>query len=136
MRTATSGENLLPLPADRKSRAFQEVISRYLRREPAEPGEARSYNVVQRATYLTVIFVLFPLVIWTGLAMSPAFTSAVPLAAGWLGGRQSARTLHFFVSDLLLVFLVVHVTMVIVSGFKSRMRAMITGRIGVAKERE
>jgi len=76
-----------------------------------------------------VIFVLFPLVIWTGLAMSPAFTSAVPWAVNALGGRQSARTLHFFVSGSLLLFFVVHVTMVVLAGFRSRMRGMITGRV-------
>ena len=84
--------------------------------------------MVQRIAYLAVIFVLFPLVIWTGLAMSPAFDSAVPAAVNVLGGRQSARTLHFFVSGFLLLFLIVHVTMVVLAGFRSRMRAMITGR--------
>ena len=125
-------QDLFPVPADRKWRAFQEVFTRSLRRAPTEQAAARSYNVVQQTTYLMVIFVLFPLVIWTGLAMSPAFTSAVPLAASALGGRQSARTLHFLVSGLLVVFLVVHVAMVVVAG---RMRAMITGRVVVAKER-
>ncbi len=128
-------KNLFPLPADRNRRAFRQAIVRHLPWAPTAAAKAGSYNVVQRTTYLIVIFVLFPLVIWTGLAMSPAFTGAVPLAASALGGRQSARTIHFFVSNLLLVFLVVHVTMVIVSGFKSRMRAMITGRVVVAKER-
>ena len=66
--------------------------------------------------------------------MSPAFDSAVPLAVNALGGRQSARTLHFFVSGLLLLFLVVHVTMIVLAGFWSRMRAMITGRAVVAPE--
>jgi thiosulfate reductase cytochrome b subunit len=74
-----------------------------------------------------VILVLFPLIIWTGLAMSPSFTSAFPATAALLGGRQSARTIHFFVSWLLLLFLLLHVTMVALSGFWSRMRAMITG---------
>lgn len=120
--------NLLPARADRTWRAFWAVIAKSLRRSPPDPSEARSYNVVQRTTYLTVIFLLFPLVIWTGLAMSPAFTSAVPVAVTALGGRQSARTLHFFVSGALLLFLVVHVAMVYLAGFKSRMRAMITGR--------
>jgi thiosulfate reductase cytochrome b subunit len=127
-------KNLFPSPADRTWRAFQGAIARQLRWAPAA-AKAGSYNVLQRTTYLIVIFVLFPLVIWTGLAMSPAFTAAVPLAASALGGRQSARTIHFFVSDLLLVFLVVHVTMVIIAGFRTRMRAMITGRIVAAKER-
>ena len=121
-------KDLFPASADRTWRAFREVIARYLRRAPPEETEAHSYNVVQRSAYLTVIFVLFPLVIWTGLAMSPAFDSAVPAAVNALGGRQSARTLHFFVSGSLLLFLVVHVAMVVQAGFRRRMRAMITGR--------
>jgi hypothetical protein len=60
--------------------------------------------------------------------MSPAFTAAVPESVVLLGGRQTARTLHFFISGLLLVLLVVHVTMVVLAGFRSRMQAMITGR--------
>jgi thiosulfate reductase cytochrome b subunit len=90
---------------------------------------------MQRTAYLMVIFVLFPLVIWTGLVMSPAFDSAVPAAVTALGGRQSARTLHFFVSGSLLLFLVVHVTMVVLAGFRSRMSAMIIGRATTPKER-
>lgn len=92
------------------------------------PDDAWSYNPVQRLAYLSVIFVLFPLVIWTGLAMSPAFDSAVPSAVTLLGGRQSARTIHFFISLFLVLFLLVHVSMVVRAGFRSRMRAMITGR--------
>jgi thiosulfate reductase cytochrome b subunit len=98
-----------------------------LRREKHDSTEETSYNLVQRTVYVVVIFVLFPLVIWTGLAMSPSFTSAFPATAALLGGRQSARTIHFFVSWLLLLFLIVHVTMIAVSGFRRRMRAMITG---------
>jgi thiosulfate reductase cytochrome b subunit len=120
--------NLFPAPGDRTWRAFWAVIARYLRRAPPEEEEAHSYNVIQRTAYLIVIFLLFPLVIWTGLALSPAFDSAVPAAVTALGGRQSARTLHFFVSGALLLFLVVHVAMIVLAGFRSRMRAMITGR--------
>ena len=128
-------KNLLPLPADRNWRAIRHVFAKSLHRGPPDPGESRTYNVVQRATYLAVIFVLFPLVIWTGLALSPAFDSAVPAAVNLLGGRQSARTLHFFVSDLLVLFLIVHVAMIVLTGFWNRMRAMITGRIEVPEER-
>jgi len=124
--------DLLPARTDRTWRAFWEVIAKYLRRAPPDEAEAYSYNVIQRTAYLSVIFILFPLVIWTGLAMSPAFDSAVPAAVNALGGRQSARTIHFFVSGLLLLFLVVHVTMIALAGFWSRMRAMITGRVAVA----
>jgi thiosulfate reductase cytochrome b subunit len=82
-----------------------------------------------------VVFILFPLVIWTGLAMSPGFDSAFPPAVNLLGGRQSARTLHFFISAALLLFLIVHISMVVLSGFRSRMRAMITGRVVAPQER-
>ena len=109
-------------------------MAKYLRRVPPDPAEERSYNVLQRTAYLGVIFVLFPLIIWTGLAMSPAFTAACPAAVILLGGRQSARTIHFFVSWFLVGFFVVHVAMVAVSGFWSRMRGMITGRVKAAGE--
>ena len=121
-------KNLLPAQADRTWRAFWGVIAKSIHRVTPDAAETRSYNIVQRTAYLMVIFLLFPLVIWTGLAMSPAFTSAVPATVIALGGRQSARTLHFFVSGFLVLFLVVHVAMVYLAGFKSRMRAMITGR--------
>jgi thiosulfate reductase cytochrome b subunit len=121
-------KDLVPAPPDRKWRAYWEVVASYLRRAPPEGAQAHSYNVMQRTAYLAVIFILFPLVIWTGLAMSPAVDSAVPAIVNLLGGRQSARTLHFFISGALLLFLIVHVAMIVHAGFWSRMRAMITGR--------
>ena len=126
--------DLVPEKKEWSWRAYWRRCRKYLRRERPDAAEARSYNVLQRTAYLAVIFVLFPLVIWTGLAMSPAFTGAFPAAVILLGGRQSARTLHFFVSWLLVIFFVVHVTMVALSGFWSRMRAMITGRSGGTEE--
>jgi thiosulfate reductase cytochrome b subunit len=128
-------KNLLPGKADRSLRAFSTTIAHHLRFERPSEAEAWSYNVLQRLTYLFVIFVLFPLVIWTGLAMSPAFVSAAPATVTLLGGQQSARTIHFFVSLALVLFLVVHVVMICRAGFRSRMRAMITGRPGKNMER-
>jgi thiosulfate reductase cytochrome b subunit len=128
-------KNLVPGRGQRTWSAFRSVMAKTFRRGPLDAGEARSYNVVQRATYLIVIFVLFPLVIWTGLAMSPAFTGAFPWTVIALGGRQSARTLHFFVSGVLLLFVVVHVAMVYLAGFRSRVRAMITGHVMAEEER-
>jgi thiosulfate reductase cytochrome b subunit len=128
-------KNLLPGEADLSWRVFSAAIAKQLRFERPSEAEAWSYNVLQRLTYLLVIFVLFPLVIWTGLAMSPAFVSAVPTAVTVFGGQQSARTIHFFVSLSLLIFLLVHVVMVCLAGFRSRMRAMITGRAGTHLER-
>ena len=120
--------------ASRSRRALASAIVRHLRFRPARAEDAWSYNAVQRLTYLIVIFGLFPLVIWTGLAMSPAIASAIPAAVTILGGQQSARTLHFFVSVLLVLFLVIHVVMVALSGFRNRMGAMVTGRPAVRKE--
>src|SRR5882724_8628524 len=128
-------KNLLPGRTDLSWRAFSTAIARHLCFERPSEAEAWSYNLLQRLTYIFVIFVLFPLVIWTGLAMSPAFVSAVPATVTVLGGQQSARTLHFFVSLALLLFVLVHVVMVCLAGFRSRMRAMITGRPGKNMER-
>ncbi|HTQ60427.1 MAG TPA: cytochrome b/b6 domain-containing protein [Candidatus Solibacter sp.] len=123
-------KNLLPAKADLSWRSLSTSIAHHLRFKRPSESEAWSYNVLQRFAYLFVIFVLFPLVIWTGLAMSPAFVSAFPSTVTLLGGRQSARTLHFFVSVALVLFLLVHVVMIFVAGFWPRMRAMITGRAG------
>ena len=127
-------KNLLPERRDWTWRSYWDRIGGYLQRRKPDSSEESSYNVLQRTSYLAVIFVLFPLVIWTGLAMSPTFTSAFPATVELLGGRQSARTIHFFVSCLLLLFLIVHVVMVAVSGFRSRMRGMITGYTRDSKE--
>jgi thiosulfate reductase cytochrome b subunit len=128
-------KDLLPGKADLSWRTFSTAIADHLRFKRPNPSEAWSYNVLQRLTYLIVIFVLFPLVVWTGLAMSLGFVSAFPTTVTLLGGEQSARTLHFFVSIALVLFLLVHVVMVCVAGFKSRTRAMITGRAATQKER-
>jgi thiosulfate reductase cytochrome b subunit len=128
-------KNLVPERGTRTWWAHWARMARYLRRATADASEIRSYNVLQRTAYLGVIFVLFPLVIWTGLALSPTFEGAFPWAVDLLGGRQSARTLHFFVSWGLLLFFVVHVLMVALTGFRSRMRAMITGKVTVTEDR-
>src|SRR5215467_2205521 len=120
-------KNLLPALADLTPRTFAIVVLEHLKfRRPAERG---SYNVLQRVTYLVVLFLLFPLMVWTGLAMSPAITAAWPMIVTVLGGRQSARTLHFFVAIALVLFVLVNLAMVIRAGFKDRTRAMITGRV-------
>ena len=118
--------SLIPAPSQRSWRAVFGRIALYLRRAPA-PDESRSYNVLQRLTYLAVIFGLFPFAILTGLALSPGFNSAFPFIVDSLGGRQSARTLHFVVTVALVFFFVIHVLMVAFAGFWSRTRAMITG---------
>jgi thiosulfate reductase cytochrome b subunit len=121
---------LFPARSDFSAKQLMSSIGEHLRFRRPGTDEASSYNVLQRLAYLLIIFVGFPLIIWTGLAMSPSFVSAFPTAVNVLGGQQSARTLHFFLTGALVLFLVVHVFMVVLSGFRSRVRAMITGRAG------
>jgi thiosulfate reductase cytochrome b subunit len=120
--------NLLPASSDRSLKVIGRSLAARFRFKRPGPDEARSYNVLQRLSYLAVIFVLFPLMIWTGLAMSFGFDAAFPLPVRLLGGHQTARSLHFIVTILLTLFLLVHVVMIFGAGFRSRMRAMITGR--------
>jgi len=102
------------------------LFTRHFRRlMPAAADPA--YNALQRNTYLAVVFGLFPLMIVTGLAMSPAVTSVVPWIATMFGGHQSARTIHFFLAIAITLFVLGHVTMVALSGFAVRVSAMITG---------
>jgi len=117
--------HLWPRPADLRWRSLSRSVRAHLRLKP-EVDDA-DYNVLQRTAYSAVVFVLFPLTIWTGVAMSPAVVSAFPALVTVLGGQQSARTLHFFTAFALVLFLVVHVAMVALTGFWSRTRAMITG---------
>jgi thiosulfate reductase cytochrome b subunit len=121
--------NVLPAAADCSPREISKSLKKHLRFARPGADEAWSYNVLQRLSYLAVIFVLFPAMIWTGLAMSFGFTSAFPLAVRLLGGHQTARSLHFIVTGLLVLFVVIHIVMVVVAGFRERMRAMITGKM-------
>ncbi len=118
--------NLLPSGADLYPGELARVCANHLRLKLR--GDQQTYNPLQRLAYLAVIFGAFPLMIWTGLAMSPAVTSAFPFLVSVLGGHQSARTLHFIDTLFLALFLVVHILMVCVTGFRNRMRGMITGK--------
>src|SRR5438132_1304428 len=119
---------LLPAKADRSLGALFATLKSHLRFARPGPEEAHSYNLLQRLSYAFVSFVWFPLVIWSGLALSPMWDSAFPATVNLLGGRQSARTIHFFVTVFLLLFVLVHVLMVWFAGFWSRTKAMIVGR--------
>ena len=121
--------NLLPPRVGMTWRTLAQGIASHLRFRRPDESEASRYNLLQQLTYLGVIFVLFPVMIWTGLAMSPAVTSVFPLLPAACGGQQSARTIHLFVTVLLVLFLLIHVVMVWRAGFWTRVRAMITGRI-------
>jgi thiosulfate reductase cytochrome b subunit len=126
--------DLVPARADLAWPKFSKVLAGHLRPRGNTAAEASSYNPLQRLTYLFVIFVPFPLIIWSGLAMSPAIASVFPAAVTILGGQQSARTIHFFVSLSLVLFLFVHVGMICLGGFRTRMKAMTVGDAAANKE--
>ena len=127
--------NLFPSRAALSWKSLTAVMLHHTGIERSRDVNDESYNVLQRLSYLSVIFILFPLVIWTGLAMSPAFDSALPATVTLLGGRQSARTMHFLVSIALLLFLFVHIFLVWRTGFWRRVGAMITGHTRHEEER-
>lgn len=110
-----------------------EVLN-HLRLRRARGAAALHYNVLQKLAYVTVIFVLLPLMVLTGLTMSPAVTAAAPVLLDLFGGRQSARTIHFLAAALLVLFVAVHILQVFVTGPVNNMRAMITGRYAIPPE--
>jgi len=113
-----------------------EISPRHLGREIADharlrfpKGEsARRYNSLQKLAYVAVIFVLLPLMFATGLTMSPGMDAGYPFLLDLFGGRQSARSIHFICAWSIVVFVLVHVAMVILSGLWNNMRSMTTGR--------
>jgi thiosulfate reductase cytochrome b subunit len=129
------GTNLLPRRGQLTRSAIARVVGDHLRFKRSTEDELATYNILQRLSYSTVVFVLFPLIIWTGLGMSPAATSVFPFLATSFGGQQSARTIHFVATCVLVLFAIMHVALVWQTGFKRRMRAMITGQSGTEKER-
>jgi thiosulfate reductase cytochrome b subunit len=118
-------------PTRRDWRSLGQSIRDHVRFRHPRGDDAKRYNILQKLAYLCVIFGLFPLVIVAGLAMSPGLNSLLP---GWvdvLGGRQSARTLHFIAAWTLVAFVFIHVFEVMVSGLWNNVRSMITGRYRV-----
>jgi thiosulfate reductase cytochrome b subunit len=118
-------KNLVPGKPHVSWRTVWRLISNHVRLK--RPVDVHSYNVLQRFSYLAVVFVAMPMMIWTGLAMSPAVVSVFPFFVTSLGGHQTARTIHFFAAVAMVVFLLLHVGMVILAGFPERMSAMIFG---------
>jgi len=116
--------------------SFGRSVRDHLRFRHAAGEAAKRYNVLQKLAYLAILLVVLPLVLFTGLGMSPWVNAVWP---GWvdvLGGRQSSRTIHFVCAWLLVAFTLVHVFQVIVTGFWNNVRSMITGRYVVPGEHD
>ena len=92
--------------------------------DPAHPG---AYNLLQKLSYIAVIFVLLPLVILSGLALSPAMAAPWPWLLDIFGGRQSARSIHFLTMAALAGFTIVHLALVILAGVGNELRSIVTG---------
>jgi thiosulfate reductase cytochrome b subunit len=101
--------------------------------DPKRPG---AYNILQKLSYVATIFVLIPVMILTGLAMSPNMDAAWPWLLEVFGGRQSARSIHFIAATGLVLFIVVHMALVILAGTWNEVRSMITGRWAVPAHAE
>lgn len=115
-------------PTARDWRGLGRSIVEHVKFKHPQGEDARHYNVLQKIAYLAVIFVLLPLIVLAGWAMSPWLNSIWP---GWVdvfGGRQSARSIHFIVAWLLVAFVTIHVFEVVVSGLWNHLRSMITGK--------
>jgi thiosulfate reductase cytochrome b subunit len=125
---------LLPTRYDQTLRSFASEIWQHLRLKRARGESARHYNLLQKLSYLLVIFVLIPTIVVSGLTMSNAMTAAFPHLLVLFGGRQSARSIHFLTAMLLTLFVLVHVFQVFVGGFVNLTRSMITGRFVVDPE--
>jgi len=123
-------------PTRQDWRGFGRSIRDHLRFRHPQGEAARDYNVLQKLSYLAVVFVLLPLIVLAGWAMSPWLNSLWP---GWVdifGGRQSARAVHFIVAWLLVAFVAIHVFEVLVSGVWNHLRSMVTGRYRITTPKE
>ncbi|HEY8299755.1 MAG TPA: cytochrome b/b6 domain-containing protein [Methyloceanibacter sp.] len=111
-------------------------IAEHARLKFPKGDEAKRYNVLQKLSYLAIALVLLPLMLVTGLAMSPGMDAAFPILLDVLGGRQTARTIHFISASLIVIFVVVHLVMVLISGVWNNLRSMITGRYAIEPAEE
>ena len=126
--------DLLPTRAQLRLRHIVQDIRDHLRLKHPAGEAARQYNFLQKAAYLAVIFFLLPVMLLSGLTMSPAVASAHPWLFDLFDGRQSARTVHFISASLLFLFFLVHLAQVVLVGFRNEMRSMITGRYRLPPE--
>jgi len=114
--------------AEWSPRAFWNDIKNHAQLRFGDDNDSSHYNIMQKFSYIGVIFLLLPLLILTGITMSPAMNAAWPWLLDIFGGRQSARSLHFIAAALLTLFVVVHLIMVLLSGPINGIWSMITGR--------
>jgi len=128
--------DLWPSRGDLAPRHLWDEIVAHARLRFPKGEAARRYNVLQKLAYLAVALALLPLMVATGLTMSPGFNAAAPWLVDLFGGRQSARSIHFITAGLIVLFVLVHLAMVVASGVWNNIRSMITGRYAIQIEGE
>jgi thiosulfate reductase cytochrome b subunit len=121
-------KDLLPTATQWKWRHIISDFLNHVRLRFPKGDAAKNYNVLQKLAYLSVLFILAPLILATGLTMSPGFDAGYPWLLSVFGGRQSARTIHFTCAMAVTTFIVIHVLMVLLAGPINELRSMITGR--------
>lgn len=126
--------DLLPTRAEIAPPALWRDVAEHARLRFPKGEAALRYNPLQKLAYLAVIFGLLPLMLATGLSMSPGLNAAWPWLVELFGGRQSARTIHFLTASALVLFVAVHLAMVVASGPVNNLRGMITGRVRIVPE--
>ncbi|MBN7817731.1 cytochrome b/b6 domain-containing protein [Algoriphagus pacificus] len=107
---------------------FFRDLKEHFKLKISPPTGGPQYGLLQKLSYMGIIFIALPMAIITGFTMSPAITAAYPFLLDIFGGYQSARTIHFFTSTSLEIFMVVHVLMIVLSGFKAQIRYMTIGK--------
>ena len=120
--------NIWPRINELSPRLLWQDVMNHIRMQIPAATTGPHYGLLQKCTYFLVIFFLLPLAVMTGFTMSPAITATYPFLLKMFFGAQSARTIHLFASLALELFLIVHVVMVIKSGFKEHLRAMTIGK--------
>lgn len=123
------------IPESDQIRDFGGSVREHLLLRFPEGEEAKRYNVIQKLTYLGVVLVLLPAIVLAGLAMSPGVDAAWPWLTELFGGRQSARSVHFIAAGLIVLFVIVHLVLVLVSGVVNNLRGMITGWFSIGRVR-
>jgi thiosulfate reductase cytochrome b subunit len=126
--TGHIARDLLPRIRELTPSAVWQDLKDHLQIDFASSRDRRAYNLLQKLAYTSVLFIVLPVMIVSGLTMSPAMTSAYPALLDLLGGYQSARTVHFCGFAALLLFFIVHIAMVIATGFREQLRAMTWGK--------
>jgi thiosulfate reductase cytochrome b subunit len=121
------GRNLIPRAREMSPRVLWRDVKGHLHLPMPQAAGGPPYGPLQKLAYFGVVMLTLPLVVLTGLTMSPAVTAAFPLLLDVFGGSQSARTIHFFAFAALVLFLIVHLAMVLLTGFRRHMRTMILG---------